>query len=636
MRRSEVLLRRGPPTFTAATRFPTAYFFSPRTKPLCHHSTPFHRLSASSSSDDCNTKLSFHRQRKFFSTTTTKSAASSSSAPVSTITVEPSCWEAVIGLEVHAQVASNTKLFSVASASFDAAPNTNVSFFDAAYPGTLPSLNQKCVEQAIRAGLAFNGSINPVSTFDRKHYFYCDLPSGYQITQQGAPIVKGGRIVLFPGTSQERIVELDRIQLEQDSGKSFHDQHPDQTFVDLNRAGMALLEIISKPQISSAEEAAEYLQRMQQLLKHVGVIDQKSMDASALRCDVNVSVRRKGSSELGTRCEVKNVNSIKSITRAIGSSIFSLSHRQVLFVLFVYPLVLCVLYSYFYLLKKKKKNKTEFEIQRQTQLLEQGERVHQETRSFDGINGTTSRMRSKEDEVDYRYFPEPDLPPLILSSQVVEDIQQSLPEMPDERLKRFMRDYQLSHYDSSVLVQDEATADFLEAAVRHLLSSSSQKGEEKKKEAAQTVSNWITSDLFGLLKQNSREMSTSPVSPKQLASVIQLLERGSISGKVGKQVLAVMFEEGLDAEEQEEEQTEKQVRREAEEIVKEKGWMLVEDEQLVEKLCAQVIAENPKDVAKYKAGRKGVKQFLLGQVLKLSQGKLTPKSVSETLDKQLS
>ncbi|KAL6080407.1 Aspartyl/glutamyl-tRNA(Asn/Gln) amidotransferase subunit B [Balamuthia mandrillaris] len=605
MRRSEVLLRRGPPAFTTATRSPTAYFFSPRTKPLCHHSTPFHRLSASSSSDDCNTKLSFHRQRKFFATTT-KSAASSSSAPVSTTTVEAkegdAYWEAVIGLEVHAQVASNTKLFSVASASFDAAPNTNVSFFDAAYPGTLPSLNQKCVEQAIRAGLAFNGSINPVSTFDRKHYFYCDLPSGYQITQQGAPIVKGGRIVLFPGTSQERIVELDRIQLEQDSGKSFHDQHPDQTFVDLNRAGMALLEIISKPQISSAEEAAEYLQRMQQLLKHVGVIDQKSMDASALRCDVNVSVRRKGSSELGTRCEVKNVNSIKSITRAI-----------------------------------------EYEIQRQTQLLEQGERVHQETRSFDGINGITSRMRSKEDEVDYRYFPEPDLPPLILSSQVVGDIQQSLPEMPDERLKRFMRDYQLSHYDSSVLVQDEATADFLEATVRHLLSPSPQKGEEKnqadeekKKEAAQTVSNWITSDLFGLLKQNSREMSTSPVSPKQLASIIQLLERGSISGKVGKQVLAVMFEEGLDAEEQEEEQTEKQVRREAEEIVKEKGWMLVEDEQLVEKLCAQVIAENPKDVAKYKAGRKGVKQFLLGQVLKLSQGKLTPKSVSETLDKQLS
>jgi aspartyl-tRNA(Asn)/glutamyl-tRNA(Gln) amidotransferase subunit B len=399
-------------------------------------------------------------------------------------------WEVVIGLEVHAQVIAEAKLFSGAATSFGAEPNTQVSLVDAAMPGMLPVINEKSIEQAVRTGLGIKAEINRYSVFDRKNYFYPDLPQGYQISQFSDPIVGKGEIILDLEDGETRNVGITRIHLEQDAGKSLHDQDPNSTYVDLNRSGVTLMEIVSEPDMRTSAEAAAYVTKLRAIMRYLGTCD-GNMEQGSLRCDANVSVR-KPSEALGTRCEIKNVNSIRFLQQAI-----------------------------------------DYEAHRQIEIIEDGGTNDQETRLFDSNRGVTRSMRSKEEAHDYRYFPDPDLLPLTLTEDYVARIKESLPELPDEKKDRFVSDYGLSLYDAGVLVAERAIAEYFEIAA---------KGRD-----AKTAANWITSDLFGVLNRQGLDITASPVSADQLGGLIDLITDGTISGRIAKDVFDDMVESGRDA-----------------------------------------------------------------------------------------
>ena len=398
-------------------------------------------------------------------------------------------WEIIIGLEVHAQVQSKSKLFSGASAEFGGEPNDHVSIVDAAMPGMLPVINEFCVEQAVRTGLGLKAQINNYSVFDRKNYFYPDLPQGYQISQYKQPVVGEGKVLvdLDDGASIE--VGIERLHLEQDAGKSLHDQHPDMSYVDLNRSGCALMEIVSRPDMRSAEEAKAYVSKLRQIMRYLGTCD-GNMEQGSLRADVNVSVRKPGDA-FGTRCEIKNVNSIRFMGQAI-----------------------------------------EFEARRQVGVLEDGGKIQQETRLYDPKKGETRSMRSKEEAHDYRYFPDPDLLPLKLEQSWVDAIESSLPELPDNKKSRFMEDYGLSAYDATVLISERASADFFEQVA---------KGREGK-----LAANWVINEFFGRLNKEGKTIETTPLSAAQLGGIVDLISAGTISGKIAKDVFEIVWTEGGD------------------------------------------------------------------------------------------
>src|SRR3984957_10842513 len=400
-------------------------------------------------------------------------------------------WEMVIGLEVHAQITSNSKLFSGAATTFGAAPNAQVSLVDAGFPGMLPVINGKCIEQAVRTGLGLKAEINLTSVFDRKNYFYADLPSGYQISQYKQPIVGKGEILLDLPDGSSRTIGITRLHLEQDAGKSMHDQSPNETYVDLNRAGIALMEIVSEPDMRSGEEAGAYLKKLRAIVRYLGTCD-GNMEEGSMRCDVNLSMRRKGDNKLGTRCEIKNVNSIRFVQQAI-----------------------------------------EYESRRQVEILENGGSIAQETRLWDTSKGETRSMRSKEEAHDCRYFPDPDLLPLKLDAKWVEDIKRTLPELPDDKKARFIADYGLKPYDASVLVAERASADFFEKVA---------KGRDGK-----LAANWVTGEFFGALNKLGKNIEESPISTDALGGLVDLISNQTISGRIAKDVFEEMLASGKPA-----------------------------------------------------------------------------------------
>jgi aspartyl-tRNA(Asn)/glutamyl-tRNA(Gln) amidotransferase subunit B len=401
-------------------------------------------------------------------------------------------WEIVIGLEVHAQVTSQAKLFSGADTAFGAEPNTQVSLVDAAFPGMLPVINRHCVEQAVKTGLGLGAQINMHSVFDRKNYFYADLPAGYQISQYTQPVVGKGTMTIDLPDGSSRDIGITRLHLEQDAGKSMHDQHPSKTYVDLNRSGVALMEIVSEPDLRSPEEAGAYLRKLRAILRYLGTCD-GNMEEGSMRCDANVSVRKQGTKEFGTRCEIKNVNSVRFVMQAI-----------------------------------------EYEARRQVDLVEDGGTVVQETRLFDSAKGVTRSMRSKEHAHDYRYFSDPDLLPLVLEKDWVEKLKAALPELPDAKKNRFIGDYKLSPYDASVLVAEKESAEYFEAVA---------KGRKDPKLAA----NWVMSELFAVLNRKNLDITRSPVKAAALSGLIGLIEDNTISGRIAKDVFAEMVDTGQDA-----------------------------------------------------------------------------------------
>jgi len=471
-------------------------------------------------------------------------------------------WEIVIGLEVHAQVTSRAKLFSGAATAFGAAPNSQVSPVDAAMPGMLPVINRFCVEQAIKTGLGINGTVNPVSVFDRKNYFYPDLPAGYQISQYKQPIVSDGALDIDLPDGATKRVRITRLHLEQDAGKSLHDQHPSLTYVDLNRAGVALMEIVSEPELSGADEATAYLRKLRSILRYLETCD-GNMEEGSLRCDVNVSVRKPGG-PLGTRCEIKNVNSIRFVAQAI-----------------------------------------EYEAQRQIELIEDGGTVEQETRLFDSARGVTRAMRSKEEAHDYRYFPDPDLLPLELDAAWIARVKAALPELPDARRARYQREFGLSANDAGVLVAEKETAAYFEAVAA---------GRDAKQAA-----NWVMGDLFGALNRLGLPIERSPVAAGELGALIDLIAEGTISGKIAKEVFAVMLETGAPA------------RR----IVEEKGLRQVSDTGAIDAAIDQILGANRDKVAEYRAGKDKLFGFFVGQVMKATGGKANPGLVNEALRRKL-
>ncbi len=471
-------------------------------------------------------------------------------------------WEVVIGLEIHAQVASQAKLFSGAATGFGAEPNTQVSLVDAAMPGMLPVINAKCVEQAVRTGLGLGAEINLYSVFDRKNYFYPDLPQGYQISQFTQPIVGRGEVEIHTEDGASRNIRILRLHLEQDAGKSIHDQDPNLTLVDLNRSGVALMEIVSEPDLRSADEAAAYLTKIRSILRYLGTCD-GNMQEGSMRADVNVSVRRPGA-ELGTRCEIKNINSVRFVRLAI-----------------------------------------DYEAARQVEVLEDGGVIDQETRLFDSGSGRTRAMRSKEESHDYRYFPDPDLLPLELDPEEVERLRADLPELPDEKLARFISEFGLSAYDSGVLVAERETAEFFEEAAG---------GRD-----AKTAANWITSDLFGALNKAGIELAASPVSAAGLGGLLDLIADDTISGRIAKDVFEIMFETG----------------REAADIVEEKGLRQVTDTGAIEAVVDAIIAANAGQMEQYRGGNEKLIGWFVGQVMKQTGGKANPKAVNEILRAKL-
>jgi len=484
-------------------------------------------------------------------------------------------WEVVVGLEVHAQVISEAKLFSGAATAFGAEPNTQVSLVDAAMPGMLPVLNRHCVEQAVRTGLGLDAKINKVSIFDRKNYFYPDLPAGYQISQYKNPIVGEGRIVLDLDDGGTREVGIERLHLEQDAGKSLHDRHPNQTYVDLNRAGVALMEIVSRPDLRSAAEAGAYVRKLRAILRYLGTCD-GNMEEGSLRADVNVSVRRPGE-PLGTRTETKNVNSIRFVEAAIN-----------------------------------------YEARRQIELIEGGGQVVQETRLYDPESGTTREMRTKEEAHDYRYFPDPDLLPLVLEDGLIERLRAELPELPDRKKTRYMRDYGLSPYNATVLVAERDVAKFFDDGMTKLIPLA---GEVPPQRFGTDFANLVIMDLFGLLNASDTAISDSPISAEALAELyaLRLKSEVSLPGHLVKRVLAKMFQSG----------------KSAEQIVDEEGLRQVSDAGEIEALVAKVVAENPDKAAEVRAGKDKLVGWFVGQVMKASGGKANPQLVNQVLRTRL-
>jgi len=471
-------------------------------------------------------------------------------------------WEVVVGLEVHAQVISKSKLFSGAATDFGAEPNSQVSFVDAAFPGMLPVPNAECVAQAVRTGLGLNAKINLVSRFDRKNYFYADLPSGYQISQYEKPIVGTGAIEIELADGSTKSIGVTRLHLEQDAGKSLHDQDPTKSYIDLNRAGVALMEIVSEPDIRSPDEAGAYVRKLRSIMRYLGTCD-GNMEEGSLRADVNVSVRKAGEG-FRTRCEIKNVNSVRFVMQAV-----------------------------------------EAEATRQVEVWESGGTVRQETRLFDPARGTTRPMRSKEDAHDYRYFPDPDLPPLVLDAGWVKELGDTLPELPDAKRARFMADQGLTAYDAAVLVAERANADFFEAVAR---------GRDAKQAA-----NWITGDLFATLNRTGRGIEQSPVSADDLGKLLDLIADDTISGKIAKDVFAVMAETG----------------EAPDAIVEARGWRQVKDTGAIDAAVAAIVAANPDKVAEYRGGKEKMFGFFVGQVMKAMAGKGNPALVNEAVRRHL-
>ena len=471
-------------------------------------------------------------------------------------------WEVVVGLEVHAQVISRSKLFSGAATDFGAAPNTQVSFVDAAFPGMLPVLNRVCVAQAVRTGLGLNAHINIVSRFDRKNYFYPDLPPGYQISQFEHPIVGAGKIEIELADGSTRSIGVTRLHLEQDAGKSLHDQHPEKSYIDLNRAGVALMEIVSEPDIRSPEEAGAYVRKLRSILRYLGTCD-GNMEEGSLRADVNVSVRKHGE-PYRTRCEVKNVNSVRFVMQAV-----------------------------------------EVEATRQIEVWEAGGTVDQETRLFDAARGVTRSMRSKEEAHDYRYFPDPDLLPLVLEESWIAELRRELPELPDAKQRRFVMEYGLSPYDSGVLVAEQATANFFET-VAH--------GRD-----AKLAANWITGDFFAALNRTGKTIETSPVTAENLGKLLDLMADDTINGRIAKDVFEAMVETGKDPAT----------------IVNERGLRQVTDTGAIDAAVDQVLAANADKVAEYKSGREQLFGFFVGQVMRAMAGKGNPALVNAALRKKL-
>jgi aspartyl-tRNA(Asn)/glutamyl-tRNA(Gln) amidotransferase subunit B len=481
-------------------------------------------------------------------------------------------WEIVIGMEVHAQVLSNAKLFSGASTAFGAEPNSQVSFIDAGMPGMLPVINRKCVEQAVRTGLGLNAQINLTSVFDRKNYFYPDLPAGYQISQYKSPIVGEGEVLIDLADGTTIPVGIERLHLEQDAGKSLHDQHPDHSYLDLNRAGVALMEIVTKPHMRSSEQAAAFLRKLRAIVRYLGTCD-GNMDEGSMRADVNVSVCRTGGYDkfretgefrhLGTRCEVKNVNSLRFIAQAV-----------------------------------------EYEARRQVDILESGGTIRQETRLFDAKAGETRSMRSKEEAHDYRYFPDPDLLPLVLDEAWVEEIRKSLPELPDEKKARFVK-LGLSAYDASVLVAERDTADYYEL----MLADGAD---------AKAAANWLNNEYFGRLNKAGLSIAGGPIPPAANSAIVQMVSSNLISGKIAKDLCDIVWSEGGDPRE----------------IVEARGLRQVTDTSAIEKAVDAVIAANPDKVEEVKAKPK-LAAWFVGQVMKQTGGKANPQAVNAILKSRL-
>lgn len=472
-------------------------------------------------------------------------------------------YEAVIGLEVHAQMLTDSKMFCGCSARFGAGPNTQTCQVCIGMPGVLPVINRRALEFTIRTGLAMNCRISPYSRFARKNYFYPDLPKGYQISQYELPICERGHIEVIVNGKEKRI-GITRIHIEEDAGKNIHEGSGNYSLVDLNRAGVPLMEIVSEPDIRSPKEASEYMKKLRTILRYLGVCD-GNMEQGSLRCDANVSVRPSGSTELGVKVEMKNINSFRFVEKAL-----------------------------------------EYEIKRQIGILEEGGMIIQETRLWDPSTGTTQSMRTKEEAHDYRYFPEPDLVPVMVDEGWVREIAESLPELPDIKRKRFISDYGLPEYDADLLTSERAVAEWFEDAVRL--------GGNPK-----SVSNWMMGELMRLLNEDNKQMEECLIRPSQLSDMLQLIEDGTISGKIAKTVFEEMFRTG----------------RDAADIIKEKGLTQITDVSAIEKAIDDVIANNPKEVGRFRAGDEKLIGFFVGQVMKLTKGKANPQMVNELLRKKL-
>jgi len=471
-------------------------------------------------------------------------------------------YEVVIGLEVHAQVLSNSKLFSSSPTKFGAEPNTQVSLVDAAFPGMLPVINEYCIKQAVKTGIGLKAKINHRSIFDRKNYFYADLPQGYQISQYKHPIVGEGKVVLDMPYGQIE-VGIERLHLEQDAGKSIHDMDPENTLVDLNRSGVALMEIVSKPDLRSLDEVNAYVKKLRSIMRYLNTCD-GNMQEGSLRADVNVSVKKKDSKKLGTRCEIKNVNSIKFMQLAI-----------------------------------------DYEANRQVDLIEDGKSIDQETRLFDTKKNMTRSMRSKEDAHDYRYFPDPDLLPLELQDDFIAKIKAEIPELPDEKKKRFIDKFNLSPYEANIIVSDKETSEYFEQVIKN--------------SDIKLATNWITGELFALLNEKDLEINKSPISAENLSKLMNLIKDGTISGKIAKSVFELMADGNKDPVT----------------IVNEKGLKQQSDPKELEKLIDKVINDNPDKVQEYKSGKEKLFGFFVGQAMKVSGGKANPQLVNEILKKKL-
>ena len=476
-------------------------------------------------------------------------------------------WEIIVGLEVHAQVTSRSKLFSGASTVFGGEPNAHVSFVDAAMPGMLPVINAECVAQAVRTGLGLKAAINRRSLFDRKNYFYPDLPQGYQISQYKDPIVGEGEVIVDVSPTEQVRVGIERLHLEQDAGKSLHDQSATQSFVDLNRSGVALMEIVSRPDLRSAEEARAYVTKLRTIMRYLGTCD-GNMEEGSLRADVNVSVRRPGT-EFGTRCEIKNVNSIRFIGHAIDA-----------------------------------------EARRQVGILEDGGTIEQETRLYDPGKGETRAMRTKEDAHDYRYFPDPDLLPLVLEDAYVEELAARLPELPDAKKARFISEYGLRPYDAGVLVAEKATADYFEAAARH---GAGQRD-------ARLVANWIMGDVAAFANASGLSPAETHITPAQIAGIVDMIENETISGKIAKDVLAIIIGEDKAGD--------------PAAIVEARGLRQVSDTGAIEVAVDAIVAANPEKVAQVRA-KPTMLGWFVGQVMKATGGKANPQAVNDVLKKKL-
>lgn len=472
-------------------------------------------------------------------------------------------WEVICGLEIHCQIISKSKMFSGASTEFGADANEHVSFVDAGMPGMLPTLNKMCVRQAVKTGMGLNAAINKYSEFSRKNYFYADLPQGYQITQFKYPIVGEGKVTIDLADGSSKDIGIERMHIEQDAGKSIHDMAPDKSFIDLNRAGVGLMEIVTKPDFRAPEEAGEFLRKLRSIVRYLGTCD-GNMDEGSMRCDVNVSVRKVGEDGYRTRCEMKNVNSVKFVMQAI-----------------------------------------ENEAKRHVEVYESGGQIAQETRQFDPVSGQTKVMRKKEFAHDYRYFPEPDLPPLILDDAFIEEVKKEMVELPDAKKARFVNELGLTKYDASVLCENKEIADFFEAASQ---------GRDAKK-----VANWMMGDFFAMLNEKKIGIEESPVSAENLGKLVDLISQNVISGKIAKDVFVLMVESGENPEK----------------IVEEKGLKQVTDSGAIEAIVEKVIAANPANVEAYRGGKTGLMGWFVGQVMKESQGKANPGVVNSLLKEKL-